>query len=254
MKKIYRHIGIIGICIISFYYTNMVALFVKSKNPIYQEILSNNKEIKSIDSIIDSNYIIPGLNGKKINIDESFSNMHKINNYDESLLVYDEITPKVSLEDNKDKIIKRGNSKKNQVSLIFDKESILTKYLLDNNYNINLLIDKEEYNKSMELINNSNIESTYNKIDKYLDKKKINKKLCYVNSNINTLCKNKYLFNTSLIINHTNISTTINQITNGEIIKIENSITKEELQLILQQIKFKKLDVVFLSKLISETN
>ena len=126
--------------------------------------------------------------------------------------------------------------------------------MIENNYHINLLINKEEYNDKVELINNANNENTYNKIDKFLNKKKLNKNLCLINKTIPTYCNNKYLFNISLTINHSNISTTINQISNGEIIKIENSITKEELLVILQSIKYKNLEIEYLSKLISETN
>ena len=254
MKNFFKYIGVIGICILSFYYTNIISEYVKSQNPLYKEIKLQDKMIPSIDSVINDNYIIPGISGKKVDIDKSFSNMHKENKYDETLLVYKEIKPNISLDNNKDKIIIRGNSNKNKVSIIFDSKNELYNYMIENNYHINLLINKEEYNDKVELINNSNNENTYNKIDKFLNKKKLNKNLCLINKTIPTYCNNKYLFNISLTINHSNISTTINQISNGEIIKIENSITKEELLVILQSIKYKNLEIEYLSKLISETN
>lgn len=254
MKKIYRYLGCIGLCLLSFYYTDKVANYVKGKNPIYQEInsLKDTVSTNSIDCIIEDEYIIPGLSGKVLNVDKSFTNMHK--EYNEELLVFDYIKPNISINDNKDKIIKRGNSKKNSISIIFDSVNELSTYMILNNYQVNLLINKENYNTKYEMINDSNIETTYNNIEKYLNKNNLNKNLCLVNNTISPLCNNKYLFKPSLIINHSNLSTTINKISSGEIIRIENSISKEELNVILQQVKYQNLKVVYLSKLISETN
>ena len=51
MKKI-KYLAIIFLSIISFYYTEQIALYVKSKNPLIQEIESNKDElyVNSINS------------------------------------------------------------------------------------------------------------------------------------------------------------------------------------------------------------
>ena len=243
------------LCLLSFYYTERIALYVKSKHPLVQEIESNKEElyVNSIDSkLIDELYIIPGLNGKEVNVNSSFNVMKPSNIYDENQIVYNQIKPNISLEDNKDKIIIRGNPNKNNISLLFESENELTKYLTNNDYYINILIKKEEYLKGVEMINNSTTSKTYNNIDNYLNLNKINKKLCYITNK--NLCKDKYIFKESLIINHSNISTNINNIKPGEIILINNTLQLSELVLLINKIESQQLKIVPLSTLISEIN
>lgn len=255
MQKYFKYLGIIGLCLLSFYYTNEIALYVKNKNPLLQSIneVKESKYVSSINStLIDNLYIIPGLNGQEVNVNKSFLSMQKAKEYNDELLVYNIIKPTISLEDNKDKIIIRGNEKKNSVSLIFEEESDLTKYLIANGYQINLLITEEKYNLSYELINNSNTSNTYHNIDKYLNKKKVNKNLCYVKNNISKLCQDKYLFQESLVINHSNLSLNKNKIHSGEIILVQKTLSISELEILLNQIKYYDLNIVYLSELIKE--
>lgn len=255
MQKYFKYLGIIGLCLLSFYYTNEIALYVKNKNPLLQSIneVKESKYVSSINStLIDNLYIIPGLNGQEVNVNKSFMSMQKAKEYNDELLVYNIIKPTISLEDNKDKIIIRGNEKKNSVSLIFEEESDLTKYLTANGYQINLLITEEKYNLSYELINNSNNSNTYHNIDKYLNKKKVNKNLCYVKNNIPKLCQDKYLFQESLVINHSNLSLNKNKIHSGEIILVQKTLSISELEILLNQIKYYDLNIVYLSELIKE--
>ena len=254
MKKI-KYLAIIFLSIISFYYTEQIALYVKSKNPIMQEIESNKQDlyVDSTNSIlIDELYIIPGINGKEVNVNSSFNTMKKLNVYNESQIVYDQIEPRISLKDNKERIIIRGNSKKRKVSLIFEKESKLTEYLITKEYKINILINKEQYSTKYEMINYSTNKTTYNNIDLYLTKNNLNKNLCYITNK--SLCKDKYIFQESLIINHSNISTNINKITSGEIILVKDTLTLNELDLLINKIKSQDLSIVPLSELISEIN
>ena len=250
-----KNIWIIALCILSFYYTEQIALYVKSKNPIMQEIESNKQDlyVDSTNSIlIDELYIIPGINGKEVNVNSSFNTMKKLNVYNESQIVYDQIEPRISLKDNKERIIIRGNSKKRKVSLIFEKESKLTEYLITKEYKINILINKEQYSTKYEMINYSTNKTTYNNIDLYLTKNNLNKNLCYITNK--SLCKDKYIFQESLVINHSNISTNINKITSGEIILVKDTLTLNELDLLINKIKSQDLSIVPLSELISEIN
>lgn len=252
IKKYFKYIGLICICLLSFYYTEQVALYVKNKNPIMQSIrnVSESYSTESINcSIIKDIYIIPGYNGKYVNLDKSFYNM-VTTEYNEELLVFNQIKPNISLEDNKDKIIIRGNHNKQAVSLLFEDINSLSKYLSQNNYIVNILIEEETYTNKYELINNSKQEYTYKKIDN-----KLNNNLCYTRDDtIPKLCKNKYVFTHSLEINHSNLSKLINTISSGDIILIKDSINIEELDLIINQIKYKDLSIIPISKLISETS
>lgn len=256
MKKYFRYIGLVGICLLSFYYTEKVALFVKNRNPIMKSIneVKDSKYVGFTNStLIDDLYIIPGLNGQVVNVNNSFSNMQKNKKFNEDLLIFDSIKPEISLEDNKDKIIIRGNEAKNSVSLIFEEINDLTKYMLNNNYKINVLLNKEEYNLSYELINNSTNELTYHNIDKFLSKNNLNHNLCLVkNDNIPKLCQNKYLVKPSIIVNHSNLSSVKSKITSGEIILVQNSLTLTELEILINQIKYYDLNIVPLSNLIKE--
>lgn len=250
-----KYLCIIFLCLLSFYYTEQIALYVKSKNPLVQTIESKKEElyVNSIDStLIDELYIIPGMNGKEVNVNSSFNTMKELNVYNENKIIYNQIEPKISLKDNKERIIIRGNKQKRQVSLVFENVSDLTKYLVQKKYKINLLITEEKYYKEYEMINNSNSEETYNRIESYLTNNKINKNICYKSNK--TLCKDNYIFQESLIINHSNLSTNINKITNGEIILIKDTLTLTELELLTNKIKSQDLSIVPLSTLISETN
>lgn len=257
MKNILKYIGLLGICLFSFYYTEKVALYVKNKHPLMQTITKekDSKTVLSINSeIIDDIYIIPGLNGKEVNVDKSFNNMKKSQTYNEELLIYNQITPTISLNNNKNKIIIRGNKNKNSVSIIFRDDNELAKYMVKNNYKVNILLSKEQYNPNYEMINIANNETTYHNIEDYLNKNKMNSNLCYVVNNIPKLCNDKYLFKPSLQLTHANISQYKNKINSGEIILIENSVTLSELEIILKQIEYQSLKIVFLSELISEIN
>ena len=257
MKNILKYVGLLGICLFSFYYTEKVALYVKNKHPLMKMITEekDSKTVLSINSeIIDDIYIIPGLNGKEVNVDKSFNNMKNSQTYNEKLLIYNQITPAISLNNNKNKIIIRGNKNKNSVSIIFREDNELAKYLFNNNYKVNILLSKEQYKPNYEMINIANNETTYRNIEDYLDKNKINSNLCYVVNNIPKLCNDKYLFKPSLQLTHANISQNKNKINSGEIILIENSVTLSELQIILEQIEYQSLKIVYLSELISEIN
>ncbi len=258
IKKYIKYLGLLILCISSFYYTEKVALYVKTKNPLMKNLI-NIKETKYVNSInstiINDLYIIPGLNGQEVNLDKSFTNLHKYDIYDESNLVWNEIKPSISIEDNKDKIIIRGNKEKNSISLIFENITELSEYLIQNNYKVNLLINEETKNNKYELINNSNIKTTYQSIERYLNKNNINKHLCYIkdSSNIPDYCQDKYLFKPSMIISHTTISTLNNKISSGEIILIKDSLSLTELNVLLNQIKYKNLSIVPLSELFDES-
>lgn len=250
-----KHLFVIFLCLLSFYYTEQIALYVKSKNPLIKTIESKKDMlyVNSVNStLIDELYIIPGINGKEVNVDKSFNTMKELNVFNEDKIIYNQIQPKISLKDNKNRIIIRGNNKKRQVSLIFEKKSKLTEFLVQKNYKINLLISKEKYYKEYELINISNNINTYNNIESYLKRNKMDNNICYKTNK--KICKDKYIFQESLVINHTNISSNINKITNGEIILIKDTLTLTELDLIINKIKSQDLTIVPLSILISENN
>ena len=76
-------------------------------------------KIDPTNGIIKNDTIIPGINGRSINIEKSYKKMREKGNFDKELIQYDKLTPKISITNNKDKYIISGNITKNMVSIIF---------------------------------------------------------------------------------------------------------------------------------------
>lgn len=256
MKKFFQIIGVCSILVFSFYYTDKIALLVQSKNPVLQTIneKKNVLETKAVNATINDNYIIPGISGSKVNVEKSFLNMKSLDKYDEYYLVFDEILPTISLQNNKDKIIISGNKNKNQVSIIIENDEKLISYF--NKYKVNLLVNKDNYNESkkFELINNEQELKLFNQVNTLLDKDKLNKHLCLFNDNNQKMCLENanYLIKPSLTLDNNSIIEVKNSLENGSIILIKKSAKKEDIAILLKQLQFQDLDIVYLSELIKE--
>ena len=140
MAKMFKYTGLIALMIFSFYYTEKTALFVKSKTPLMQEITKeiDNNNVSSVNAIVSNDYIIPGINGLSVNASKSYVNMKKLGKYNAYYLVFDQVSPKLSVESNKDKIINKGNSKKNGVAIILEKkDNEIAQYFIDNDLKVN---------------------------------------------------------------------------------------------------------------------
>lgn len=121
MNKFFQIIGLVTLTIFSFFVTEKTSLVVNNMDDIMIQIKQNKDEYKSKakNAVIKDNTIIPGINGRIVNVKKSYKNM-KINGYySDKLYVYDYNKPLVSLEDNKNKYVIKGNSNKRMISLIF---------------------------------------------------------------------------------------------------------------------------------------
>ena len=96
----------------------------------------NKYNILPKDAIITKHTMIPGINGRKINLSKSYHNMKRINKFTESLLIFEEIKPNKTINHIYDKVIIGGNFQNNIVSVITN---------LDHNYcyTMDLYIKKE---------------------------------------------------------------------------------------------------------------
>lgn len=105
----------------SFYYTEKVIIILESNDPIMQEIKEkgSEKEEDAIDATISGDYLIPGYSGLVINLEESFLKMKKYGSYNETLLVFDEVEPNISIDDYYDKYISSGNGISTSIALVF---------------------------------------------------------------------------------------------------------------------------------------
>lgn len=244
--------------VFSFYYTDKIALMVQENNPIMQQIkdIKPEKEEDYVNAIIDDDKIIPGKNGLTINVEKSFSVMKSFNAFNSYYLIYDQKKPKISLEDNKDKIITSGNLSNKNMTIIIEYSEDLLKYLESNNIKSDVLINKDNYIKvnKLEMINDDF--DNYNEIEIMLNRSKMNNNLCIVNKSNIDFCKkrNKYLIETELVLTNDNVFNVKNNIKNGSIVIVKKDTNINNLKIIIDQARFKGLDLVYLSKLISEEN
>ena len=129
--------------------------------------------------------MIPGLKGKEINIKKSYQRMKKINNFRESLLVFNEILPTKSINNNYDKVIISGNPNIKQVSIILNITdeylfNSIDKILKSNNVYANIL-ENENYSLTKTNFQNS-ISNNYLPFTDYCLTNKIEiKKNCLIN-------------------------------------------------------------------------
>ena len=132
----YKIIITVILFIFSVFYIKHSIYILKENDKLMKTIKEKQNEYNTlpVNTIITNNTIIPGINGKKVNIDKSYNNMKGLNEFRESLLVFDIIKPSVSNIYNK--VIVSGNQTINEISII-------TKLNNDYCYTENLTIKKE---------------------------------------------------------------------------------------------------------------
>lgn len=251
-----KYVVSIIIVVLSFFITEEVLTFLDSKNPIMQNIkeVADDYEVSFVNAIVNDNTIIPGINGKEVNIPKSFHKMDNFGAFNDYYFVYNEVSPEISLENNKDKIIIKGNPKKRCVSFIIDKNIDVENYLVNNNIKYDKLIYyNDSYQKDKEYINAESNKDNFFYLNILLKKRKINSNICLINySNYESCINNKnYIVNYSLMATN-NIINTINNINSGDIIFISDNLSVDNIKLLLNEIKKIDLKIVYLSNLISE--
>ena len=162
MKNIIKLIGLFMLITFSFFYTDKVIEVIREEDNIMIKIqeVKDLYKMNEINASISSNTIIPGINGRVVNVDKSYKEMKSIGVFNKNNLVYDVIKPSISIENNKDKFIIKGNSIKQMVSIVFvldnDKylekinniaksKDIIINYFIDYNF----LIDNSTIVKEM---------------------------------------------------------------------------------------------------------
>ena len=241
--------------VFSFYFTDQVLLYIDNKSPLMQVINSveDNYNIKAVNAVIKDNTIIPGIKGKTINKHKSLLKMQEFGTFNELYLIYDYINPDISINNNKDKIIIKGNEIKREVSLVLEENEELEKYLeianinysLLCNLNTNLLIERE-------YINAENNYQKFSDLNAILNKKSLNNNLCFLNYSNLAYCQNHGYFLVSPTLNTNNKAELLRKINSGDIILINKNTSLETLKLVLNEINKLDLKIVYLSKLISE--
>lgn len=82
---------------------------------------AHQNTVEPIDATVDRIWkAIPGYNGLEVDIEKSYLNMSPGDSFDENLLAYKEISPKVHLEDLPPSPIYKGNPKKPMITLLIN--------------------------------------------------------------------------------------------------------------------------------------
>ena len=278
------YLTVIGICLLtvfSFYYTNKLIEFSKSKDPIMIEIMKNKDDYNklSIDALINNNYIIPGSEGLEVDVDKSYTKMKKLGKYNDNLYVYDVVKPTISIKDNYNKFVINGNTTKKEVSLIFkvnDLKNIenINKILFNNNVSATFFIDgniKVDDINILKILDESNnyfgnlgynkkysiktIKYTNALLDRIDDD---NHNYCYVEKDdINVLktCSEVKMYTIKpMVVSNIFPFTYIKQnLENGKIFSLDtNSYTLKQLELIIKYVRQKGYDFVTLEEILNE--
>lgn len=257
MKKYGKYILFSILILLSFYTTNKTANLVRNQDPILKEIrnISLEKKEDFVNAVIEDDYIIPGMYGSIIDELKSLAKMKEQDVFNNLYLVSQPIKPDISLSDNLDKIIIKGNSKKQQVSFVIDENSSkkIKDYLVKNSIKASLLITKDNFSKDSYFEQINNDFKNYKELDKTLKKNKINTNICVLDNNNSNLkfCKSKkkYLVKPGMFLDNANIIEIKTKLDSGSIIYIKDA---TYLDCLVEYIKSKDLKIVPLSQLISE--
>ena len=241
--------------VFSFYFTDQILLYIDNQSPLMQTI--NNVEdyynVKAVDAIIKDNTIIPGIKGKSINKHKSLLKMEEFGSFNELYLVYDYIAPDISIINNKDKIIIKGNDRKREVALILEENKELENYLKNTNINYNILCYiNTNLKEEREYINAENNYQEFSDLNTILNKKSLNKNICFLDYSNLAYCQNHSYYLVSHTLSTNNKTEALHKLNSGDIILINKNTSLETLKLVLNEIQKLDLKIVYLSKLISE--
>lgn len=275
MKKICIFLFLL---VFSFYFTYKLTNDLKENDSLMQEIKKEEEKysVKAVNAEIIDNEIISGKNGQTIDYQKTYQNMKQYGAYNESLIVTKNIKPTISIENNYDKYLIRGNKSKRQIALVFpvyenNIENIL-KILKKNNIKGTLFIDGTFLEKNISLFqeypNNEYEILSYNKkyqvnffktAISYLESiTNKDAKYCYTeeeNEELLNICKNIKLhtIKPTIIIKNNLLRNIKNNLDNAQIISIKpNNYTEKELETTINYIKGKNYDLVLLDTLLSE--
>ena len=263
LKRVIKGVALICLTCFSFFYTDKVINLLNENDPLMDKIKAkqDNYLIEPVNAIIDNDTIIPGINGKKMDVSKSYDEMKLGGIFREDLIIYNYLYPSDSLYNNKDKYIIKGNGNKKKVALLV----ILSSRDIDkiNNNNITIFLN----HKDIDIDNISKLK--YNEVYSYGNNGVYNYDLL-VNDNtiINRLSNNKSIYclaknkdnNVLDVCNKNDMFVVIpnviggyfeikNNITNGSIILLDDI---NYLNDVIKYINGKGYEIIELSKLLKE--
>lgn len=117
---------------------------IKSKKDGYKE--------NAIEPMIKDNTIIPGTNGKEVDVKKSYEEMNKIGYFDDKLLIYKTLKVENTLDKNKDKYVIGLSSSQMNICPLF------------------ILKEKDDITEILKILKKENIKTTFFITSKYLEK------------------------------------------------------------------------------------
>lgn len=251
MLKYKKYLCLALLIVFSFYATNKTAIMVRNKDPLMSKIKSEAAKINTgyVNAVIENDYITPGMYGKVVDELNSLVKMKENDAFNMLYLITTEVKPDVSLDDNKDKIIKEGNYRKKAVAFIIDDNDSVRTFLKNKNIKASILINKNsKLDSFFELINNDF--NNYKETESLLKNAGYKSNVCLVTKNNYDICKKnkKYLIEPSIILEN-NIIEVKREVTSGSLIYIKSS---TYLDILINYLQSKGLKIVTVSELISE--
>ncbi|MBQ9011527.1 MAG: polysaccharide deacetylase family protein [Bacilli bacterium] len=159
MNDFFRFVGVIVLLFGTFVYTEKVQVASKVTDEILLKIdeVKSNYEVKAIEPIIKGNTIIPGKNGKEIDVSATYNVLAQSSSFNEKLFVYKPKYVKTKLEKNKNKFIVGACKNNKSIGLLFkvsDNDSISkVKQVLDKaNVKATFYVTSGFFEKNYELV------------------------------------------------------------------------------------------------------
>lgn len=265
VKNIIKYFLLLGLICFSFFYSDKVMNLINENDPLMIEIdsLKDGYRIEPVNAVTTENTIIPGVKGREVDLDKSYSKMREGGIFRESELVYRDLLPSSSLVNNKDKYIIKGSSNDNVVAvlvIIDDDDDILA---IENYDNLSLFVTSK-YLTSSNMVKFKN-----NEIYSYGNKGVYTKEaLISDNSIINRFSSNKGVFclsekenaDTLKTCNEEDMYVVIpsikggymevkNNLSSGSIILLDNT---SQMELVIKYINSKGYRIIGLGKLLEE--
>ena len=279
-QKLVQVAIVLVLVLFSFYYTNKTIDIIRSTDPLMKQIKEQSKkyQIPAENAKMEGNKITPGKNGKEVDYEQSYEKMKRYGTYNESLTVFKETTPAISIEDTYDKYVIGGNDSKKEVALVFPIDNTkdpteIIKIINENGVVATFFIDglwlennlpqlKNMTNHEIEILsyNNRYEEIYFQSAIQYL--KNVTGKVanyCYAdydNKEVIELCSKLQLHTITPTIKITNtpFQDIKQKLQNGAIISFPiNTTTQIELKTVIDYIKSKGYTLTTLENLLSET-
>lgn len=167
MRKVLRVIFICLFTLFSFYYTDKVIYLSNMKDPLMIKINDYKQKynISYTNAILTKDTMVVGSKGRKVNIQKSYENMKKTNEFNERLLEYESILPPFNKKNNLDKLITGKSTNEKNIAFIFE------------------VNDMDKFNQIIYILNRNRVSATFF-MDGYIIENNIENIKSNINSNI----------------------------------------------------------------------